>query len=69
MVGREAIQAQFARLVALNAEGRVITGGGQAGIPFTAETVAHLTGGAEPFQAAGVAVLNLAREHRAHLLG
>ena len=66
--------AEFAGLVALNAEGRVITGGTQAGgapagIPFTAQTVARLTGGREPLQAAGVAVLNLAWEHRAQLLG
>jgi hypothetical protein len=61
--------AEFARLVALNAEGRVITGGGPAGIPFTAETVARLTGGREPLQASGAAVLNLAWDHRAHLLG
>ena len=61
--------AEFARLVALNAEGRVITGGGPAGIPFTAESLARLTGGREPLQAAGVAVLNLAWQHRARLLG
>jgi hypothetical protein len=61
--------AEFARLVALNAEGRVITGGGPAGIPFTAESLARLTGGREPLQAAGVAVLNLAWQHRAQLLG
>ena len=82
--------AEFAGLVALNAEGRVITrdgdgggtrggstgdgtragaGGGPAGIPFTAETVARLTGGLEPLQASGTAVLNLAWEHRAQLLG
>ncbi len=61
--------AEFARLVALNAEGRVITGGGPAGIPFTAETVSRLTGGGDPFQASGAAVLSLAWEHRAHLLG
>ena len=64
--------AEFAGLVALNAEGRVITGGstggGPAGIPFTAETVARLTGGREPLQASGTAVLNLAWEHRAQLL-
>jgi hypothetical protein len=60
--------AEFARLVALNAEGRVITGG-PAGIPFTAETIARLTGGREPLQASGAAVLNLAWEHRARLLG
>ena len=61
--------AEFARLVALNAEGRVITGGGPAGIPFTAESLARLTGGREPLQAAGVAVLSLAWQHRARLLG
>src|SRR5690349_17028629 len=60
---------EFAGLVALNAEGRVITSGGtragpgdgtRTGIPFTAETIAWLTGGREPLQASGVAVLNLA---------
>ena len=81
--------AEFAGLVALNAEGRVITrdgpgpgpgdgigggtragpGSGPAGIPFTAETVARLTGGREPLQASGVAVLNLAWAHRTQLLG
>jgi hypothetical protein len=61
--------AEFARLVALNAEGRVVTSGGPAGIPFTAGTVARLTGGREPLQASGAAVLNLAWEHRARLLG
>jgi len=61
--------AEFAGLVALNAEGRVITGDGPAGIPFTAETVARLTGGREPLQASGVAVLNLAWKHRTQLLG
>jgi hypothetical protein len=61
--------AEFAGLVALNAEGRVITGGGPAGIPFTADTIARLTGGREPLQASGAAVLNLAWQHRACLLG
>jgi hypothetical protein len=61
--------AEFAGLVARNAEGRVITGGGSAGIPFTAGTIARLTGGQEPFQAAGAALLRLAWEHRKHLLG
>jgi len=61
--------AEFAGLVARNAEGRVITGGGSAGIPFTAETVARLTDGREPFQAAGAALLRLAWEQRKHLLG
>jgi hypothetical protein len=61
--------AEFAGLVARNAEGRVITGDGAPGIPFTAETVARLTSGRERLQAAGVAVLSLAWEHRARLLG
>ena len=60
--------AEFARLVTRNAEGRVIAGDGAAGIPFTAETVARLTGGREPLQASGAAVLGLAWEHRAALL-
>jgi len=60
--------AEFAGLVARNAEGRVITGGGSAGIPFTADTIARLTDGREPFQAAGAALLGLAWEHRKHLL-
>jgi hypothetical protein len=61
--------AEFAGLVARNAEGRVITGGGPPGIPFTAGTVDRLTDGREPFQAAGAALLRLAWEHRRHLLG
>src|SRR5215467_4556094 len=60
--------AEFAGLVARNAEGRVITGG-SAGIPLTAGTVARLTDGREPVQAAGAALLRLAWEHRKHLLG
>jgi hypothetical protein len=60
---------EFAGLVARNAEGRVITGGGSAAIPFTADTIARLTGGKEPFQAAGAALLRLAWDHRKHLLG
>jgi hypothetical protein len=61
--------AEFARLVARNAEGRVITGGDSAGIPLTADVVAKLTGGVEPVQASGAAVLQLAWNHRRHLLG
>ena len=60
--------AEFAGLVARNAEGRVITGGGSAGIPFTADSIARLTDGSEPFQAAGAALLRLAWKHRRHLL-
>lgn len=61
--------AEFAHLVARNAEGRVITGDGATGIPFTTETIARLTGGGEPLQAAGAAVLSLAWQHRRRLLG
>ena len=38
------------------------------GIPFTAETVHRFTRD-EPMQAAGAAVLELAWQHRKHLLG
>ena len=61
--------AEFGGLVALNAEGRVITGGRAEGIPFTEDTVARLTGGDEPVQASGAAVLQLAWRYRHHLLG
>ena len=61
--------AAFGGLVALNAEGRVITGGEAKGIPFTEDTVARLVGGAEPMQASGAALLHLAWQHRRHLLG
>jgi len=65
----------FAGLVAANAEGRVIgaLGGpsapGPPGVPFTAEVIHRFAGGAEPTQAAGAAVLQLAWQHRASLLG
>jgi hypothetical protein len=58
----------FGDLVALNAEGRVITGGAE-GIPFTKDTVTRLAGGDEPVQASGAALLQLAWRHRRHLLG
>ena len=60
--------AAFGGLVALNAEGRVITGGRAEGIPFTEETVTRLTGDDEPVQASGAALLQLAWQHRHHLL-
>jgi hypothetical protein len=53
----------FGGLVGSNAEGRVMTG-----IPFTAGTVDRFTR-EEPMQAAGAAVLELAWQHRKHLLG
>jgi hypothetical protein len=68
----------FAGLVTANAEGRVIgaPGGpsapgapGTPGVPFTAEVIHRFGGGAEPTQAAGAAVLQLAWQHRARLLG
>ena len=60
--------AAFGGLVALNAEGRVITGDAK-GIPFTEDTIARLAGGAEPMQASGAALLRLAWQHRRQLLG
>ncbi|HEY3953739.1 MAG TPA: hypothetical protein VGM53_10210 [Streptosporangiaceae bacterium] len=59
----DAFDALFGGLVSNNAEGRVI-----AGIPFTAGTVDRFTRD-EPMQAAGTAVLELAWQHRKHLLG
>ena len=62
----------FAGLVATTAEGRVVGGPGAPGapgVPFTAEVVHRFGGGAEPMQAAGAAVLQLAWQHRARLLG
>jgi hypothetical protein len=61
----------FAGLVAVNAEGRVVGGQGAPGAPgtpFTAEVIHRFGGGAEPTQAAGAAVLQLAWQHRARLL-
>jgi hypothetical protein len=59
----------FGGMVAQNAEGRVITGEGSAGIPFDAATVARFTGDGERMQASGAAILTLAWQHRRHLLG
>lgn len=59
----------FRDLVSANAEGRVVTENGSAAIPFTAATVERFTGGAEPMQTAGAALLRLAWQHRHALLG
>ncbi len=59
----------FRDLVTANAEGQVVTENGSAAIPFTAATVARFTGGAEPMQTAGAALLRLAWAHRRTLLG
>lgn len=61
--------AAFSGLVADNAEGRVVTGQGKVGFPFTEQVVARFTSSTEPIQAAGAAVLQLAWNHRALLLG
>jgi hypothetical protein len=61
--------AAFSCMVAANAEGRVLGGRDAAGFPFTGEAVRRFAGGAEPMQAAGAAVLQLAWRHRASLLG
>lgn len=65
----ETFDALFGALVAGNAEGRLVTSGGSAAIPFTETAVARFTGGGEPMQAAGAAVLRLAWQHRRQLLG
>jgi hypothetical protein len=59
----------FRDLVTANEEGRVVTENGSAAIPFTAATVDRFTGGAEPMQTAGAALLRLAWQHRHALLG
>lgn len=64
-----AFDALLGAMVAVNAEGRVVTEGGTAAIPFTAATVARFTGDGEPVQPAGAAVLRLAWQYRRRLLG
>jgi hypothetical protein len=54
----------FRGLVAENAEGRVVTQDGSAAIPFTQASVDRFTGGGEPVQTAGAALLRLAWQHR-----
>jgi hypothetical protein len=54
----------FRSLVTENAEGRVVTQDGSAAIPFTQAAVDRFTGGAEPLQTAGAALLRLAWQHR-----
>lgn len=68
----EFFDATFGGLVGANAEGHIIASQGAAGtpgVPFTSEVVDRFGGGAEPMQAAGAAVLQLAWRHRASLLG
>jgi hypothetical protein len=57
----------FRGLVGENAEGRVVTQDGSAAIPFTQANVARFTGGGEPLQTAGQALLRLAWQHREFL--
>ncbi len=59
----------FRALAGQNAEGRLVTEHGSAGIPFRAEVIDRLTGGSEPVQPAGAALLRLAWRHRHALLG
>jgi hypothetical protein len=63
--------ATFERLVAANAEGRVIGGQGapgSTGVPFTSDVIHRFAGRNEPMQAAGAAVLQLAWRHAANQL-
>lgn len=57
----------FRGLVGENAEGRVVTQDGSASILFTQANVARFTGGGEPVQTAGQALLRLAWQHREFL--
>jgi hypothetical protein len=57
----------FRGLVGENAEGRVVTQDGSAAIPFTQANVTRFTGGGEPVQTAGQALLRLAWQHREFL--
>jgi len=64
--------ALFEGLVVANAEGRVIGSQGTTGapgVPFTGEIIRRFESGAEPMQAAGVAVLQLTWRHLTGLLG
>jgi hypothetical protein len=61
--------ATFTGLVADNSEGRVLASDDKTGFSFTEQAVSRFTSGAEPMQAAGTAVLQLAWKHRALLLG
>jgi hypothetical protein len=66
--GAAAFDRVFGGLVAENAEGRVVTQDGSAAIPFTRASVDRFTGGGEPVQTAGQALLRLAWQHREALL-
>jgi hypothetical protein len=65
----DVFDAAFPAMVAGNAEGRLVTDQDQAGFSFTEDNVAKFADGTEPMQAAGAAVLQLAWQHRATLLG
>ncbi len=54
----------FRDLVTENAEGRVVSQDGSPAIPFTRASVDRFTGGGEPVQTAGTALLRLAWQHR-----
>jgi hypothetical protein len=60
--------AAFEHLVEINAEGRVISGPQETGIPFTDGAVTKFAGDAEPMQSAGAALLRLAWQYRERLL-
>jgi hypothetical protein len=65
----DVFDAEFGGLVTRNAEGRVITQPGSVGIPFDVGAVARFSGGQEPTQESGAALLQLAWRHRRRLLG
>jgi hypothetical protein len=58
----------FGRLAGVNSEGRLISDDGMTGFRFTESAVGRFSGGGEPMQAAGAAVLRLAWRNREALL-
>jgi hypothetical protein len=57
----------FDRLVTVNSEGLVVNDDGADGFALTEESVGKFTGGSQPMQAAGAAVLRLTWKHRRSL--
>src|SRR5580658_10616356 len=64
----EVFDQLFGGLVAVNAEGRVVSDSEATGFEFSAETVERFAGSNAPMQAAGVAVLRLAWKHASSLV-
>jgi hypothetical protein len=63
----EFFELLFGRLAEVNAGGEIVSNGDTAGFAFTSAIVDRFSSG-EPMQAAGAAVLKLARQHRRLLI-